>query len=681
MAIAFEPKEIQELHPARIRKIEGRGWWLWLYVVLVTLALTIGLGSFAIVGITEPKDSPYWVELREWVRGLAALVLLFDIYSIYQHLQLQRIRKQLAKQNELFRLISENAADMITVIDNEGHTLYNSPACEHVLGYSLTEFSRMPLMDLIHPEDRERVLDAMQEARFTGQVQRQEFRMSHQNGAWKILESSTSVARNEKGDIDRLVIVNRDITERRRAQEKLEYAALHDALTGLPNRTLLMRKLQQVLARARRHDDYRFALLFIDIDGFKVISDSLGPAAGDEFMVQIGLRLAVSLRGLETAPDQSEQKKRDNSASEDVLAKLPGDEFAILLDDLSGTSDALRVCERIQKNLAVPFTISGHDVAITVTIGVVFDADKTAQPSDLLRNAEIAMHRAKNSGKGHIEVFDSAMFGSAVKRLRLEAELRKGLERNEFRVFYQPVFDMRTGVVAGFEALSRWQKGQTLVMPGEFIEVADQTGIMLSINRSLMKESCRNLRQWQTDYAPAVPFSMSVNVTARQFAQPTLTAEIAEVVRAAGIEASALQLEIVESVAMGSHETGQSLLSELKQLGVKLSIDDFGTGYSSLARLQQLPVDTLKIDRQFVSAMEATDSGREIVRVIVMLAHSIGLKVVAEGVETESQAALLKDMNCDYAQGYYFSRPMDEEGVRLVLNKSFPRAQTVSARS
>ena len=679
MAIAIEPENRRHFHPSQIKKIEGRGWWLWLYVVLVTVALTIGLGSFAIVGITEPKDSPYWLELREWVRGLAALVLLFDLYSIYQHLQLQRIRKQLAKQNALFRLISENAADMITVLDNEGRSLYNSPACENVLGYSLAEFSRMPLMDLVHPEDRERVLEAAEEARLTGQGQRLEYRMSHQNGSWRILESSTSVARNERGEIDRLVIVNRDITERRRAQEKLEYAALHDALTGLPNRTLLMRKLQHVLARARRHDDYNYALLFIDIDGFKIISDSLGPAAGDEFMVQIGLRLAVSLRGLETAPDPAEQRLRDTSAREDVLAKLPGDEFAILLDDLHGPSDALRVCERIQKNLAVPFTISGHDVVITVTIGVVFDADKTAQPSDLLRNAEIAMHRAKSSGKGHIEIFDTAMFGSAVKRLRLEAELRKGLDRNEFRVFYQPLFDLQTGVISGFEALSRWQKPQGMVMPGEFIEVADQTGIMLAINRGLMKDACRNLHRWQSEYNPPVPFTMSVNVTARQFAQPTLTSEIADVVQKSGIDPSTLQLEIVESVAMGSHETGQSLLSELKQLGVKLGIDDFGTGYSSLARLQQLPVDTLKIDRQFVSAMEVNDSGREIVRVIVMLAHSIGLKVVAEGVETESQAALLRDMGCDYAQGYFFSRPMDEDSVHELLRRAFPVAQITAA--
>jgi PAS domain S-box-containing protein len=652
---------------AKIHKLEGRDWWLWVYVVLVTLALTVGLGSFAITGFHDPTGSAYWSTFREWIRGLAALVLLFDIYSMYQHLQLYRIRRLLTEQNHLFRLISENAADMITVIDNDGRSLYDSPACEKILGYSLAELSRMSPIDLVYPEDRQRVVDAMTAARLSGQGQRLEFRMSHQNGSWRILDSSISVVRNSRGEIDRLVIVNRDITESKRAQEKLEFKALHDELTGLPNRTYMMRKLQRVLSRTRRHENYMFALLFIDVDEFKVVNDSLGPAAGDEFLVQIARRIAVSLRGLETVPYTGDKEERDTGASEDVLSKLPGDEFAVLLDDIRDPSDALRVCERIQKNLAFPISIGGQDVVVTASIGVALEASADTQPSDVLRNAEIAMHRAKQAGKARSEVFDMAMHQSAVNRLQLESELRKGIERKEFLVVYQPVVSLQTGAITGFEALTRWRKPDGTVMPATFVEVADQAGLMEIINRSLMREAGSNLREWQVQYQ--APLTMSVNVTQRQFAQANLAVEIADVLKDTGIAPSCLELEIVETVAMGGADSEHSILYDLKALGIRLSIDDFGTGYSSLARLQQLPVDTLKIDRKFVSGIESTESSREVVRVIVMLGRSFGLKTVAEGVETEEQAAYLRSIGCDMAQGYLFSRPVDEQAIRELLGK------------
>ncbi len=657
MSLAIEHN--QDRHSplsARIRQMEGRDWWLWLYVVLVTIALTVGLGSFAIIGIDQSRESVYWTDLREWVRGLAALVLLFDIYTVYQHLRLSRMRRLLAEQNHLFRLISENAADMITVVNEEGHSLYDSPACEKVLGYSLPELSRISMLELVHPDDRARVSSAAQAARVTGQGQRLEYRMAHQDGSWRILDSSMSVVRDNQGETDRLVIVNRDITENRLAQEKLEYNSLHDALTGLPNRSLLMRKLQRELVRAGRHDDYKFALLHIDIDEFKVVNDSLGPAAGDEFLIQIGRRIAFSLRGFETGASRSETQP-EHPTSEDILAKLPGDEFAVLLDDIRDPSDGLRVCERIQKNLALPFNIAGQEVVITASIGIAMADSGGSQPADLLRNAEIAMHRAKNAGKSHSEVFDSAMHESAVHRLQLESELRKGIERNEFRVAYQPVYALDTGLVTGFEALSRWHKPEGVVMPGGFVEVADLTGLMEVINRSLMHEAFCQLREWQEFCSR--PLTMSVNVTQHQFAKSNLTSDIAKILDDTGVDPAAVELEIVETVAMSTTDPQHNLLNELKNLGVRLGIDDFGTGYSSLARLQQLPVDTLKIDRQFISLIDSSQSTREIVNVIVMLAHSRGLKVVAEGVETEEQVRYLRNIGCDMAQGYFYSKPID----------------------
>lgn len=672
-----KPKDHYQVHAAKVHKIERRDWWLWVYVVTVTLALTVGLASFAITGYRDTVGSAYWSTLRDWIRGLAALVLLFDIYSMYQHLQLYRVRRLLTEQSHLFRLISENAADMITVLDNQGRSIYDSPACEKILGYSLAELSRMSFTDLVHADDRERVQEAAMAARLSGEGQRLEYRMSHQNGSWRILDSSMSVVRNADGEIDRLVIVNRDITESKRAQEKLEFKATHDELTGLPNRTYMLRKLQRVLSRTRRHGDYLFAVLLIDLDEFKVINDSLGPTAGDEFLVQIGRRIAVSLRGLEPVPYTSEREEDESAASEDVLAKLSGDEFCVLLDDIRDPSDALRVCQRIQKNLAFPITIGGQDIVATASIGVALGTGTELQPTEVLRNAEIAMHRAKESGRARSEVFDVAMHRSAVDRLQLESELRRGIERKEFIVVYQPLISLQTGKITGFEALSRWKKPDGTIMPATFIDVADQAGLMEIINRDLMREAGLQLRKWQETYG--MPLTMSVNVTQKQFEQADLVSQIAAVLRDTKIDPSCLELEIVETVAMGGAESEHSILYDLKKLGLKLSIDDFGTGYSSLSRLQQLPVDTLKIDRKFVSGIESSENNREVVRVIVMLARSFGLKVVAEGVETEAQADYLRKIDCDMAQGYLFSKPVDETAIEELLDKKQPMAQGASA--
>ncbi len=662
-----------------IRQVEGREWWLWGYAVAVTVVLTLGILSLTVPGFHLPKDQFSSLTLREWVRGLVALVLLFDIYTVYQHLQLQRMRRRLAERERLFQLITENAADMIAVVDRQGHRLYNSPAYGKMLGYGAEELATTSSIEQVHPDDQVRVLEAAEKAHRTGRGERLEYRIRHKDGTWRVLESTASAIPGRNGETEGLVIVNRDITERKRAEALLEHRAFHDGLTNLPNRALFLDRLQRAIAISCRHHDFRFAVLFIDIDEFKVFNDSLGHAAGDDLLVQISQRLKACLRGADTISRPRNGKNAQSLAGDTTLARPGGDEFVVLAEELRDPSDAIRMSERIQERLAVPFSVNGHPIVLTASTGVVFSGTGT-QASDVLRDAEIAMYRAKRAGKARCEVFDTAMQADAVKRLQLETDLRKALERDEFRVHYQPLFSLQDGQIVGFEALTRWQRPQGIVMPGEFIKVADEIGIIVPLNRKLLRDACEQLRRWQDQFHPLVPLSISVNITAKQFALPDLAAQIGEILQQTDTDPRTVDLEITENIAMADADRSAVVLAELKGLGVQLSIDDFGTGYSSLCRLQRFPVDTLKIDRTFVAGMERDIETHEIVRIIIMLAHSLGLKVVAEGIERQEQMAMLKNLGCELGQGYLFSKPVDSVSVEQLLASRQPN-QPGQARS
>ena len=654
----------------KMNQIEGREWWLWGFAVIVTLSLTAGIVFLTFFDHGSGISAQYWTDLKDWVRGLAALVLLFDIYTMYQHMQLQRVRRQLAEHDELFQLITENAADMIAVVDGAGNRLYNSPAYSKVLGYSEAELGASSAIDQIHPSDRERVLQAAAKARASGRGQRLEYRMRHKNGDWRILESTASPIQNGNGGLERLVIVNRDITERKRAEEMLEHRALHDVLTELPNRALFVDRLQHSLIRARRHSDYTFVVLFIDVDGFKVLNDSLGHAAGDELLIQVAKRLTACFRETDTV------SRAAPVITNDSLARLGGDEFTVLLDDVSEASDAIRVARRILDKIALPFTLGGQQIVISASVGIAASNNSYEGAEDLLRDAEIAMYRAKQAGKARCEVFDPAMHSSAVRRLKLETDLRRGIEHGELLVYYQPIIALESGRIIGFEALSRWKTVQGMVSPADFIPVADETGLIIPMNRALYLEACQQLKSWQTKLNCTPPLTMSLNITPRQFAQPELAKEIGEILAQSGIQPSSVNLEITETIAMGDPDHAFSVLSDLKALGVLISIDDFGTGYSSLSRLPRFPIDALKIDRVFISQMSTDHDNHEIVRLIISLAHSLGLKVVAEGTETQDEVNELKHLKCEMVQGFLYSPPVDSVKAFELLLKSH-RAVTV----
>jgi PAS domain S-box-containing protein len=656
-----------EVIPVEMSRIEGREWWLWGFAVAVTLALTLGIISFTFPWFNRDADTSYWFDLREWVRGLAALVLLFDLYAIYQHMQLQRVRRQLAERDQLFQLISENAADMIALVGSDGRRLYNSPAYQKVLGYSPEELRATSSIEQIHPDDRPRVLQAAEKARLSGQGERVEYRIRHKNGSWRTLESTACAVRNAKGETDKLVIVNRDITQRKRAEEMLVHNAFHDGLTNLPNRALFLDRLQHALTLSKRQTNYKFAVLLIDIDEFKIINDSMGPTAGDELLIQIGHRLKESVRRADTVSRSRSSEVSGTPANDDTLARLGGDEFTILLDDIRSPIEAVRVAERVQSELVTPFVVSEQEIVISASIGIASSTSPHIQAEDLLRDADIAMYRAKRTGKGRCQVSDTAMHANAVKRLKLETDLRKALDQGEFRVYYQPIVSLQTGKITGFEALTRWQRPEGILPPIEFIAVAEEIGLIIPMNRQLLREACQHLRSWQSEFPSSPPLTMSVNVTSKEFSQPDLASEIRKSLEQTGVDPGCLQLEIVETIAMGDAEKAGRVLSELEALGVRISIDDFGTGYSSLSRLRRIPMDTLKIDRSFILHMDSDPESREIVRIVIMLAHNLGLKVVAEGVETQEHIDLLNELNCEMGQGYFFSRPADDQAMNNLL--------------
>jgi diguanylate cyclase (GGDEF)-like protein len=454
-----------------------------------------------------------------------------------------------------------------------------------------------------------------------------------------------------------------DITERKLAEEQLLHDAFHDSLTNLPNRALFTDLLGRSLGRAQRRADYRFAVLFIDLDRFKVVNDSLGHSVGDELLRAITRRIERCVR------------------PGDTVARLGGDEFTILVDDIGNASDATRVADRIQRELTQPFNLSGHEVFTSASIGIALSASGYEEVDDLLRDADIAMYRAKALGKARYEVFDTAMHARAMALLELETDLRRAIERNEFRLYYQPVVNLETGRIAGFEGLVRWQHPQRgLIGPAAFVPIAEEMGLIIPIGRWVLKEACRQMQEWQERFPGTRDLTISVNLSGKQFAQARLVEDVSQALKESGLAPGRLRLEITESAVMENAASAMAMIEQLRGLDVKIDIDDFGTGYSSLSYLQRFEVDHLKIDRSFVSNI-GSDRGEnaEIVRTIVTLARHLGMDAVAEGVETQDQLRMLQELGCGSVQGFLFAEPVSrDEAEGLLKDDAQPLVRTDS---
>lgn len=441
-----------------------------------------------------------------------------------------------------------------------------------------------------------------------------------------------------------------DVLAKRATQEHLLYSTLHDALTGLPNRSLLVERIRHAMRRTSRHPEDIFAVLFLDLDRFKEVNDNLGHFAGDELLRAVARRLEACLR------------------PEDTVARLSGDEFAILLESIAEISDAGRVAERIEEALSFPINLGGAEITTSASMGIVTSSLAQDQPEQLLRSADMAMYRAKAAGRARYEMFDRTMHADALHRLQLETDLRRAVERNEFRLHYQPVVSLKTGRVTGLEALLRWEHPERgLVQPGEFIPVAEETGLIVRIGRWVLGEACMQLRQWQRGRRRGEPLTIGVNLSVRQFAQPDLVNQLSRVITESGIPPETLRVEITESAIIDRGGTAASVLEQIRALGARVHLDDFGTGYSPLIYLHRLPLDAIKVDRAFVSTMDSDEKNLQLVRTILTFARIVGLSTVAEGISSAEQLRELRTLECEYGQGYLFSAPIPHDAVSDLL--------------
>ena len=583
------------------------------------------------------------------------------VEEAHRHAEEQEaITEALRRSEEQFRSSFDNAAIGMALVATDGRWIDVNPSLCHMLGCGEKELLATDFQSALFPEDLgEHLAQVYRLTQGEAVSYTLEMRLRHKSGDSIWAHLSASLVRDPRGLPLHLVYHVQDVTERRVAEERLQYAAYHDSLTGLANRALFSDHLRLAMERARRHDDHLFAVLFMDLDRFKNVNDSLGHAHGDRLLLTVAERLKRCVR------------------PEDTVARFGGDEFAVLLNGIRHSTDAVRAAERIREEMALPFALGHHEVFTSSSVGITLSSLGYGEPDEMLRDADTAMYRAKAQGKGRYEVFDKVMHARAVTTLRLENDLRRAVENGEFRLHYQPIVKTEIGRAAGFEALIRWEHPERgPVMPDEFIAAAEETDLIIPMGEWVLREACRQAREWQREFPAEEPLFVSVNLSGKQFTQRDLVEVVERALADSGHEARCLKLEITETAIMENAEAATAMLKRLREIGVQLGIDDFGTGYSSLSYLHRFPVNTLKVDRSFVGRMDEASEYREIVRTIVSLAHTLGMEVVAEGVETRGQRSQLEALGCEYSQGYFFSKPVPADKASEYLVKE--RAQAAA---
>lgn len=611
------------------------------------LVVPVSVQQRLLAAVVVASNRRLGIEVRGGIEALSAQVALaLDSLALTEDLHKQRSEAR-------FRSLVKHGSDIIAIVDAHGGIRYLSPAVERLLGYQPEALLGTNLSQrLIHPSNLA-ALDNFYEMLITtpGKILNTEMQMQHRDGSWLHFELIGSNLLHDP-NVQGLLITARDISERKVFEQQLQHQAFHDALTGLPNRALIMNRLQHALVRASRRTPHDLlAVLFVDLDMFKVVNDSLGHEAGDHLLIAVAERLQRSVR------------------PQDTVARFGGDEFMILLEDLPNEATACAIAEEILQQMRVTETINGYEIIVTASIGLAFNTGGINSTTDMLRYADAAMYQAKRDGKGRYHIFDGRNGISLLERFELEQELRRALEQREFRVYYQPIISLASHQVIGMEALIRWEHPRLgMIAPAQFIHTAEETGLIVPIGMWVLEEACRQVQQWQRERAGA-PLELSVNLSAKQLQQADLVPQIAHILHKTKLNPQSLKLEITESVAMNDAEGTLARLHELKSLGVKLAIDDFGTGYSSLSYLKRFPVDTLKIDRSFVAGLGQNAEDTAIVQAVVTMAHTVGLTVTAEGVESTEITTHLQGLGCDLAQGYHFAKPLSSSGLTAMLQQ------------
>ncbi len=563
--------------------------------------------------------------------------------------RLRRTQQALGRQRSeaRFRSLVQHASDLTTIVQADGQIRYQSPSIEGLTGHTSESLVGRQLADFAHPDDVTHLLAFLEDSSHRPRSRTQlEWRLAGLAGAWVHVET-TATNLLDDAEVDGIVLNTRDVSDRKALEEQLRHQAFHDPLTELANRALFRDHVENGLARARWRQEAT-AVLYLDIDNFKTVNDSLGHTAGDLLLRKFAIVLRECVR------------------AGDTVARTGGDEFAILLEDATGEHSPEQVAERIAAALRTPLQIAGRDVIVSTSIGITDAVESPGGADELLRNADVALHAAKGAGKARAERFEKEMYASVRRRLDLTADLRRALDRGEFRLVYQPIVNLATGRISEVEALVRWMHPvRGLVMPADFIPVAEDTGMIVPLGRWVLAEACRQASTWHALQPGRQQLVIGVNLSARQFADPHLVEDVAYTLRETGLRPSTLKLEITESVAMKDTAAAEAIMHALKRLGVKLAIDDFGTGYSSLHYLKRFPVDTLKIDRSFIDGLGADEQDTAIVQSVVALAKTLRLETTAEGIETTIQQSQLRVLHVEHGQGYLFARPLPAEELTI----------------
>jgi diguanylate cyclase (GGDEF)-like protein/PAS domain S-box-containing protein len=561
----------------------------------------------------------------------------------------KRAEEALRVSEERYALAARGANDGLWDWDLRTNLVYYSFRWKSMLGYGEKNISGYPeeWFRRIHPDDRGEV-DAKIAAHLGGRSEHfeSEYRIMHRDGMYRWVLNRGLAIRDEDGHAYRIAGSQTDITSKKTVDEQLVYNAFHDALTGLPNRALFMDRLQHIITVSKRRVNEIYAVLFLDMDRFKIINDSLGHTVGDQILVVMGQKLLECLR------------------PGDTVARLGGDEFAVLLHNINEVKDAVDVAERIHHKLSAPLLVKGQEIFSSVSIGIAMSAEHYERPEQVLRDADIAMYQAKARGSACHEIFDPRMHATILERLQLEADMRGALDHKEFILFYQPIIDLKTHQLISFEALVRWNHPtRGLIYPLEFIPMAEENGLINTIGDWILRESCRELRTLQERYPKLPPLKMSVNISGKQFAQPDLASKISAIIRETGIDAHTLALEITESMIMENVDAAVETMNRLRSMGIQIHIDDFGTGYSSLSYLHRFPIDAIKIDRTFINKLSADGKNKDIILSILSLAAGMHFDVIAEGVEMNHQLVNMQNMQCQFGQGFLISVPMEPGAI------------------
>lgn len=612
--------------------------------------------------ITRSVDIPYHIPQTgkfSWVVGTYGPYynsegeIIGVIGVIHDISERKQAEEALRQSEERYALAILGANDGLWDWNLETNEIYFSPRWKSMLGYKENEIGNNPdeWFNRVHPQDLDRIkIHIISHLQGLTPRFENEHRMLHKDKTYRWMLSRGLAVRDASGKAYRIAGSQTDLTAHKVAEAQLLHDAFYDGLTGLPNRALFLDHIGRLIKRGKRQRDYLFAVLFLDLDRFKIINEGLGHVMGDRLLIAIARRLEKCLR------------------PSDTIARLGGDEFAILLDDIKDANDATRIVERLQKELARSFDLSGQEAFVTASIGIALSTKGYEHPEDLLRDADMAMYRAKTLGRARHEIFDVTMQSRALGLLQLESYLRRAVEREEFQIHYQPIVSLESGKIIGSEALVRWQHPQRgLVSPAEFIPLAEETGLIIPLGEWVLRTVCKQNKAWKDAGFP--PLYISVNLSARQFKQKNLTEMITQILKDLNLDPQLLKLELTESIVMENADATIKILKELKELGIQLSIDDFGTGYSSLSYLKRFPIDTLKIDQSFVRNIATDPNDAAITTAVITLAHNLKLRVIAEGLEEEEQLVFLRSQQCDEIQGYLLSRPLPVEAFTELLRE------------